>query len=383
MNISFQKLFYVTASLISFFAILILARSILIPLAFALLISFMLYPLVKKMELWGMNKILAAFFSIFAIIILIGGGIFLFSTQIIELSTEFTNFRHKIILVFADVTVYINKNVSFVPDLEKNELSGRIKAWLSESTGTLVKQTFSSSATFLAGLLATIVFTFLFIIYRTGIIKALLAFAPEGNRDRVLKMFKSVQQVGQKYLGGLFILVIILGLANSIGLWIIGIDNPFFFGFLGAFLAIIPYVGTITGALLPMLYAFISNDAIWMVIAVAILFWLVQMITDNYLTPKILGGSMNINALTAILSLIVGGVVWGIAGMILFLPYAAMFKIVCEEYDELKPVALLIGNQNYQEDDGSKGFISKGIDKIKSWVKKAQSTSKQSENSDS
>jgi predicted PurR-regulated permease PerM len=240
----------------------------------------------------------------------------------------------------------------------------------------LVKQTFSSSATFLTGLLATIVFTFLIIIYRTGIIKALIAFAPEGNRDSVVKMFRSVQQVGQKYLGGLFILVIIIGIANSIGLWIIGIDNPFFFGFLGAFLAIIPYVGTITGALLPMLYAFISYDAIWMVIAVAILFWLVQLVTDNFLSPKILGGSMNINALTAILSLIVGGVVWGIAGMILFLPYAAMFKIVCEEYVELKPIALLIGNQNYQENDGSSGYFSKWMDKLKSWFKKSRSTSK-------
>ena len=53
-------------------------------------------------------------------------------------------------------------------------------------------------------------------------------------------MFTSVQQVGQKYLFGMLILTGVIGLANSIGFMIIGIDNPFFFGFLAAALAIIP-----------------------------------------------------------------------------------------------------------------------------------------------
>jgi len=363
MHLSFQKLFYAIASVFGFFTILILAKPILIPLAFALLISFMLYPLVSKLESWGMNKILAAFLAIIAVILIIGGGIFLFSTQIIELSKKFSHFQDKIILAFADITLYINKNVNFVPNLEKNELFNRIKDWLNESTGSLVRQTFSNTATFLAGLLATHIFTFLLLIYRKGLTKALSGFSPVGERVRVVKMFKSVQQVGQKYLVGMVILVLVIGLANSIGLLIIGIDNPFLFGFFGAILAIIPYVGTVSGAIIPVLYAFISYNSMLMAIEVAVLFWGVQLISDNFLSPKIVGGSININALTAILSLIVGAVVWGIAGMILFLPFAAMFMIVCQEYEELKPIALLIGNQNYQENDGR----HKWVDKVKGW----------------
>ena len=378
MNLSFQKLFFAIATVFAFFAIFILAKSILIPLGFAMLISFMLYPLVKKFESWGMNKILAAFLSIFAVILIIGGGLFLFSTQIIALSKEFSHFQDKIILAFTDVTLYINKNVSFVPNLEKNELFDRIKDWLNESTGSLVKQAFSNTATFLAGLLATIIFTFLILIYRKGLIKAFSGFSPEDKRERVVKMFKSVQQVGQKYLFGMVILVIVIGLANSIGLLIIGIDNPFLFGFLGAILAIIPYIGTVSGAIIPVLYAFISYNSLWMAIAVAVLYWVVQLVSDNFLSPKIVGGSININALTAILSLIVGAVVWGIAGMILFLPFAAMLKIVCEEYEELKPIALLIGNQNYQENDGSNKFVNKWVDKIKDWFAKIHIPSKKS-----
>ena len=185
-------------------------------------------------------------------------------------------------------------------------------------------------------------------------------------------MFKSVQQVGQKYLSGMILLIIIIGLANSIGLWIIGIDNPFLFGFLAAVLSIVPYVGTALGAIFPILYAFVSYDTLWPAIAVAILFWAIQLISDNFLSPKIVGGSLQVNALTAILSLIVGALVWGVAGMILFLPFAAMLKVFCEEYEELKPIALLIGNENYKEKNNSGRFIGKRFTKVHGWFSKFQ-----------
>jgi len=370
MKVSFQKLFFVIATVFALFTILVLAKSILIPLSVALLMSFILFPLAKKLESWGMNKTLAAFLSIFGVFLITGGVILFFSTQIIELSKEFSHFQDKIINVFADTTLYINKNVGFLQNLEKNELFDRIKDWLSESTGSLVRKSLSSTATVLTGLLATIIFTFLILIYRNGLTRAFVSFSTEDKSERLVKMLKSVQKVGQKYFLGMSLIIILIGFVNSIGLWIIGIDNPFLFGFLGATLSIIPYVGTTFGAIIPVTYAFVSHDSGWMAIAVALLFWGVQMITDNFLTPKIVGNSLKVNALTTILSLIVGAAIWGVAGMILFLPFVAMFRVVCEEYEELKPVALLIGNQNYQEKGGSGKLISEWFEKIKSYFLK-------------
>jgi len=364
MNLSFQKLFYAIATIFALFAVLVLAKSILIPLSIALLFSFILLPLAKKFETWKINKEFAAFLSIFSVILIIVGVVYFFSSQIISLSQEFTDFQDRIINAFADVTVYINSNVSFVENLEKDELFNRMKEWLTNSTGLLISKTVNSTATFLAGLMATIVFTFLFLIYRDGLTKAFLAFSPENKRPQVLKMFKSVQQVGQKYLFGLLLLTIIIGLANSFGLMLIGIDNPFLFGFLGAALAIIPYIGTAMGAVIPVIYAFVSYDSLWMAVAVAILFWFIQLVSDNFLTPRIVGGSLKINALTAILSLFIGAAVWGLAGMILFLPYVAMLRVICEEYEELKPVALILGEQNKNENDGN-GKISVWWQKLK------------------
>jgi predicted PurR-regulated permease PerM len=357
----------------------VLAKTILIPLSIALLLSFILFPLAKRFESIKMGTVPAAFLSIFVMLSIIGGVIYFFSTQIINLSSEFADFKDKIILLFADVTLFLNNNVSFVHNLEKNELTERMQTWITNSTGSLVSKTVSNTATFFVGLMATFVFTFLIIIYRRGLTQAFTQFTPVEKRPRVYNMFKSVQQVGQKYLVGMIFLTIVIGLANSIGLWIIGIDNPFLFGFLGATLAIIPYIGTYVGAIIPILYAFMSYDSPWKAIAVALLFWFVQLVADNFLTPKIVGGSLKINALAAILSLFIGAAVWGIAGMILFLPFAAMLKVVCDEFDELKPIAHIIGSHDTKKKGVVKINAIKLLEKIPGISSIIQTTKKKQE----
>lgn len=346
MQLSFQKVFYVIASLIGLFTVLILAKAILIPIAFALLIAFILVPVARKLESWGANKTLAALSALLGMLLILGGGIFLFSSQIIQLSDSLIDFKGKILGVFTEVTYFINRNVGFMPNLERGELLEELKGWLNDSAGTLLSQTFSSTASILFGLLTAIVFAFLLLIYRKGLVDALAQFFPVGERPKALQLFQALQQVGQQYFFGMMVIVLVLGVVNSLGLWIIGIDTPFLFGFLAAFLALIPYAGTIFGALIPILYALVSYDSLWMPFTIAIYFWLVQFVESNFLSPKIVGGKLKLNALTSILSIIVGGTVWGIAGMIVFLPFTAMLKVFCEAYEGLQPVAMLLGEHN-------------------------------------
>lgn len=369
MNISFQKLFFALATSCLLFVVLIFAKSILIPLAFALFLSFILFPLAKRFERWGMNDLIAAFLSIFIVFLVLSGSIYIFSAQLIGLSKELTDFQEKVLDVIANATVYINNNINFVEDLNKDQLLAENRGWLQKTAGTLAQQTFNSTANFITGLFATIIFTFLILIYRKGLTKGFVAFAAKENRNRVFKMLKSVQQVGQQYLFGMILLIIIIGLANSFGLMIIGVDHPFLFGFFAATLSIIPYIGTAFGAIIPILYTMMAYSSFFMGAQVAILFWAVQLITDNFLSPKIVGGSLKVNALTTILSLIIGATIWGVAGMVLFLPFAAMLKVICQEFDTLKPIALLIGTQD-KEEENKEPFISKWKKKIVAWRKK-------------
>lgn len=353
------------AVVIALFAILTLASSILIPMGFALLIAFILLPIAKKLESWKLGRIFSTFIALFGVLLILALIFSLFSSQLVELSAEFDHFKERIFLVFTDVTLYFNSHFPGVRSLEKDELLNRIKGWMNESAGTLLQATVSNTASFLTGFATTLIYTFLLLIYRDGIVKAMVRFSPDKHRSAVLRMFKSVQQVGQKYFFGVIIIVTIIGFINSIGLLIIGIESPFLFGFFGAALSIVPYVGTVFGALLPIAYAFVFYDSLFVPIAVAILFWAVQLLTDNFLSPRIVGGSLQVNALTAIISLIIGASVWGVAGMILFLPFAAMLKVMCEEFEELKPFAMLIGNENYREKPVDVKVLSNWFENLK------------------
>jgi predicted PurR-regulated permease PerM len=365
MSLSFQKLFFAISTVIALFAILILAKPILVPLGFALLISFILFPLAKKLETWGINRMFAAFLSMLIMALIIGGGISFFLTQITNLPNVLSDFQDKIMGLLKDIIIYINSHVNLETDLEQDYLIEQLTEWFKNVAFPVAENTFYTTTSFLAGLLATIVYTFLLLIYRTGLTQAFIKFSPIDKRGIAFNMFKKVQKVGQKYLSGMIVLIIILGLANSLGLWIIGVDSPFLFGFLAAAMSIIPYVGTTLGASIPVLYAFMSHDSLWIPFAVAVLFWAIQLIESNFLSPKIVGSSLQINALAAILSLLIGASVWGVAGMILFLPFVAMLKVICEEYEPLKPVALLIGDQKETENGKQGKSIFNRLEKIR------------------
>ncbi|WP_373524083.1 AI-2E family transporter [Aquiflexum sp.] len=366
MKLSFQQLFFILAFIFGLFAVMVLAKTVLIPLSMALLISFILYPVVKKLEGWGLNTLLSAFLSLLMLFVIIGGGITLFSAQIMNLSDQLNDFSGKIMNTLSEAIVFINSNVHFIGDLNREELVENGKDWLKESSGSLIQNTFSGTASFLTGLLTTIIFTFLILIYRKGLTKAFVAFGDDKHKGKIFRMLQNIQSVGKKYLSGMFLLILILGFANSLGLLIIGIDSPFLFGFLAALLSIVPFVGTTIGATIPVLYAFMSSDSLWVPIAVMLLFWGIQIIESNFLNPKIVGSSLNVNALVAILSLLIGAAVWGVAGMVLFLPFAAILKVICEEFDQLKPIAMLISD-DISGDNKEGDKTSRWVEKIKGW----------------
>lgn len=345
MRISFRNFFYVVASIFGILLLLDLGQKVLVPLAFALLLSFILYPLCSRIER-KVNRLWATLWSILLSFLFIAGLIYLFSSQIIIIISQFDDFTNKLAELTAQIVNFLNKYVPLL-HLDPDLVLKRGKEWLGGSSTEMISDTLNSTTVFITGAVLTIIYTFLILLYRRGLKNAFTHFASEEKRPVYNEMISKMQKVGQQYLTGMFVLIVLLGILNSTALFFIGIDYPLFFGFLAAFLSIIPYVGTTLGSTIPTLYALIHYDSFWYAAGVVIAFWLIQFIEGNYLNPKIVGGNLNLNALAAIISLILGGVIWGIPGMILFLPYAAVFKVACNYYEPLKPVALVLEDNLY------------------------------------
>lgn len=346
MSISIQKLFYSIAILIGLFTIIVLGKPVLVPLAFSVMFAFIMYPVARKLESWGLTRILSSLLCVFMILGFFTGLIFFFSHQISNMNGDFPDVKDRLTHIFTDVVVYVNDHINLGKPLKKEDILKEFNNWLERSAGNMIGDTFTWTTMFIAQAFASLIYTFLILIDRSGISIALTHFASGKDRAEVWNMIKRVQAVGQKYLFGMMIIIFVDSIFNCLGLWIIGLDNFLLLGVMATLMSIIPYVGTTIGASIPVLYAFMTTDSLWIPFAVAMLFWFVQLMESNFLTPFVVGGKVHLNPLASILSLVIGGVTWGVPGLILFLPLMAMFRIFCDEFNQLRPIAALIGSHD-------------------------------------
>jgi predicted PurR-regulated permease PerM len=187
------------------------------------------------------------------------------------------------------------------------------------------------------------VYIFLMLYYRDKIYDFLMMVFPERMHEKAVKVISQISQVTKHYMRGVFFVVLILCVLNSVGLLIVGVRFAILMGILSALCNFIPYFGTLIGALFPLIMAIFTGDSPNQVVGVVILFVIIQFTENNILTPNITGGSVQVNPMVTIIGIIVGGMIWGVPGMFVVVPLIGMLKIVLENYTPTKPFAFLIG----------------------------------------
>jgi predicted PurR-regulated permease PerM len=130
---------------------------------------------------------------------------------------------------------------------------------------------------------------------------------------------------------------------NSTALLIIGVDYAILFGIIGAILNLIPYIGGIVAISLPMMMALLTGTPMKALLVLGA-YVLIQLIDNNYLVPKVVASKVKVNALISIIVVLIGGALWGVAGMFLSIPLTAICKVVFDRIESLKPIGFLIGD---------------------------------------
>lgn len=342
-KISLRRLASFGALLFMGVYILVIGKTILVPIVFGALLAFMLKPLCSRFERWVKWRTLAIVLSMVSAIIPLAIVIYFFSFQFMNVVADMPSIKEKlntgITMVYSGAKSMLGYSQAETDQFFTEQLPAMI------SSSSFFGDGFSSSAAFLTGFLLTFIYIFLFLLYRSAFKHFLLIQTPQSKRRTTNELLDSIQKVIQGYLQGLVMVISILGILNSVGLSVIGIKHPFFWGFLAASLAIIPYIGTFIGGLLPFLYAIGTANEPWQPVAVVILFVVVQTLEGNLITPKVVGSSVSINPLAALIALLVGAEIWGIAGMILSLPCMAILNELLKQSDSWRPISHLISDE--------------------------------------
>jgi predicted PurR-regulated permease PerM len=319
----------------------VLAREIVIPIAFAIFLSIVLLPLVTWLEKKGITSTLSISLVLFATIIIIGLLLWLLIKQIIALANDLPNLQSQFENYVSQASVMLEDQFGVNASDQKTMLADLMR-YFSSLVGDLVLSTTNTIST----LVQIPIYIFLFLIYRGKFREFLLNLIPE-NEDSQWR--GDMKRVIHGYIYGLTLVTIIVATLNTIGLLALGINHAIFFGVLSGILTIIPYVGIFIGAAFPIIMALITKDSIWYAAGVVILFSVVQFLEGNFITPRITGSKVSINALAAIIALLIGGKILGIAGMILAVPAIGTLKILLAHSAHLKPFVLLLEDTNEKE----------------------------------
>ncbi|MFW5705365.1 MAG: AI-2E family transporter [Bacteroidota bacterium] len=332
---------YFLLFLILFFYAIITAKDFLAPIAFGLLLASLIFPICRLFCRIGIPKGLSIFISIIIMGVFFTGVSIFFVNEISNLAGDFPTLKEKALENVNEVSVWIEDKFGVAISKQKDWLNTQISDLFSSSSEMMNNFVDAAAGTIFKVLIIP-VFMFYLLFYRERFQFFVMRVVPDHEKQRADKILSEISFVSQRYLGGAFVVVLILSFINSVGLSIIGLRYAILFGVISAFFNFIPYFGTWIGAVFPFTFALLTGDSPNMALYVLLLFAAVQFTENNVLTPNITGGYVRLNPFITILALIAGGMVWGVAGMLLVIPFIASIKIIFENFEQTSALAFVL-----------------------------------------
>lgn len=346
-----------------------IAQNILIPFAFAILLTVLLLPIVNFLESKKINKVISIGIAILLAIGFIAGIIYFLSSQIAGFIQDVPSIKQHLNEHVVEIQKWIKTkfNISFT---EQNQYIAQQADKLKASGTGYIKNTFFSITDALLVLFLMPIYTFLLLYYRLHIRNFLFNVFKKEYNAHVQSVINKSKIMIHSYMVGLLIEMAIIASANSIGLVILGIKYAIFFGVLSAVLNIIPYIGMFTATLFTVLVTLTTSDNTSDILWIIIIFYGIHIIDTNFLVPRIVASRLRINALISILGIVIGGALTGISGLFLSVPAIAFIKIICDHIDSLKPWGILMGDDTtYSE----KTKLYKKFQQLSKWKGKKSS----------
>lgn len=234
-------------------------------------------------------------------------------------------------------------------ELQQMDWIGKISTAALKASGKV----FSFSSTLCMTL---IIATFFFFEQRDIGIKLIAAFHPKEAKRLDSVLTKTAQQVS-RYLILQFLISAITGIAIWAALAILRIDFAPTWGILAFICNFIPTIGSIVASVPPVLTALVqyAPETYWPAVITALTILVIQMSIGNFLAPRVLGDNLNIAPAVIIVSLMFWGWIWGIPGALISVPITASIKIVCDSFEALRPIGILLGSGKVLRAEQKKG----------------------------
>ncbi len=307
---------------------MVVGKSFLIPLAWALLIGLSSYRFLNSIE--EKTKIprtlINTLFLVVLFLVLLGIGYFFF-IEISHIFRDLPGLSETLSGRIHDISIALKEFGIYIPDhIDKLYFSD----WVTNHTN-LVLDFIKVMGMDIWNIILIMFYMFFILYYRDLVIQFYMGKFQSIDRLNLAKeRFNKSLDLIRSYIFGLVTITLISAVMNYAVLQIFGLKFPLFFGVFLAILNLIPFIGNPIGLLVIILFAFLTNENSLIPLLIFVALFVMNFIQDNVIRPWIVGDKLKMNAFVIFIAIIIGGMVWGVSGMILFIPLAGVVKIILE-----------------------------------------------------
>ncbi|RQW05358.1 MAG: AI-2E family transporter [Calditrichaeota bacterium] len=322
-------------------------RSIILPFALAVFISYLINPVIEFFEKRHMPSVLAIILALIITFLVINVFGMLIYTSVRSFAAEFPKYSQRLNMLMFDVLDFLR-----IPRDALNgegEFSGGFQLLTSIrelSLHRVILNTLGSLLNFMSNSILVLLFLLFIMIGRNQLARKVQVAFEAQMAMRIAGMLKNINKQIQRYLIAKSFTSLATGLLFYITLRLFDLEFAIIWGLLAFLLNFIPNIGSVIATILPLLIAFIQFDNIAIVFWMALILSSIQMVIGNFLDPRIVGRSLNLSPLVVLFSLMFWGWLWGVIGMFLAVPISVILKIILENVKSLRFMSVLMSHSS-------------------------------------
>jgi predicted PurR-regulated permease PerM len=318
-------------------------RAILLPLVLALLLSYLLVPLVRVLAKFRIPPLLGAGIVLLGLMGAIGYGVSFLSEPAAAWIEKAPYSLHQLQQKLLPLKKPIEKVAQATGEIDKLTTPEEPQA---KPQPVVVKHSalaeifFTQGPEFVASTVVMFILLYFLLAYDGVFLTKIIRLTPRlGDKKRAVSMMREIESQISRYLLTITTINICLGIAVGTTVHFLGLRNPIMWGVMVALLNFVPYLGALTGIICMTLGAVLSFDSLGYALIFPASYLLIAILEGNLITPMVLGRSLTLNPVLILISLAFWGWMWGISGMILAVPILATFKILCDHIEPMAPIA--------------------------------------------